>query len=1243
MKGDLSRETFNRALHFSAVRLQQGRIVTDADWNEQGDLTRYRAERQALDIIGRCGAPMDGAGYGLVAETNALAVHAVNANVAWVLAEDGALLTTSNAGADWSLVDLGTAAQLRALQQVDGVGWLVGDGGLVRKTSDQGATWIAQNPGTLGALRGVSVFDADHAWAVGDGGVVVATLDGGASWTLAQTDAARLHAVHFIDASTGLAVGQSGVIVATVDGGQTWVSATSGTTAQLRALAVMDSTLVWAAGQDGCIIRSEDFGATWLPCNTPSTATLYGIGFRDANEGWAVGADGVVLHSTDGGANWVLIPSGTTATLRGLSLFAGDPAWAVGDASSVLRLGTGAPAVVLPAVNLSLEPGRCYVNGTLCELETRSSYAHQPDGGEPARLARGAHLLYLDVWQRHLSALEAPPIREVALGGPDTATRTQTVVQVKALELPAASPFDWNCTSSVPAWDALVHAPRPRLAARSEPQLAPANLCEIAATAGYRRLENQLYRVEVHEGGANPTFKWSRENGSVAYAVVSVSVDAAKQQTVVRVAARGRDANLDAAVHDRLELIDDDADLSQRAGVLLEYLNDGEDELELVLAGVPRGTLGLDPSRHPVLRRWDHRPGVAGAQALPIIEGTWIELEDGVQVRFEPGGSYRAGDYWQIPARTITADIEWPKDGDGDPLAREPAGVADAYCRLGIVEIDSEGRLTIASDCRDIFPPLTSFEQLFYVSGDGQDAAPGQLLPQPLALRVARGTVPVAGVSVRFEVESGGGTLGAGPGGSWLYETTTDVEGQATCQWTLGPGAVTPSRFQRVRATLIDKDHLPTPGQVIVYCATASLELHYVSGDGQQGAASASLPYALEVRVANGGDGIAGAALRATVEDGGGSVVGPTTLTTDSQGLAAVEWQIGASGPQRLRVELLDDSGQVMQRQSFNAAIAVSSGGAGCEVTIGQGGQYAALDMELLAGLLATGGGRACICFLPGTHDVGTLEADGGLIGRLTLHGCGRASVLNLNGNLTLTGFAALEMRDLVIQGGVPGVVLPGVVLQGIADLRISSVDIESSQAGVNAPGLRVSGVQDVAVTGCAVTAALGSMAAVFENIGGSCRIDGNRFVGMVSFYGVAEVLPPQLLQELFRIGKQLQVQSARASLLFSNNLLSTLTIGAALVKQLLAGNASGVFASAVVQGNVISESGSLFAAGLLSFSGNTLLALPQGLPYGVMIAHRAAANGNVAPIVGDQAQLLFATPASGGFAEAGNQVFILN
>ena len=153
MKADLSRNTFHRARHYSSVRLQQGRVVTDADWNEQADITRYRAERQALDTIGTCGAPLSGSGYALVAETNALAVHAVNANVAWIAAQDGALLRTTNGGADWVLVDLETTANLRAIDEAGGAGWVVGDGGVVRRTSDQGASWIAQDAGTLAVLQ----------------------------------------------------------------------------------------------------------------------------------------------------------------------------------------------------------------------------------------------------------------------------------------------------------------------------------------------------------------------------------------------------------------------------------------------------------------------------------------------------------------------------------------------------------------------------------------------------------------------------------------------------------------------------------------------------------------------------------------------------------------------------------------------------------------------------------------------------------------------------------------------------------------------------------------------------------------------------------------------------------------------------------------------------------------------------------------------------------------------------------
>jgi photosystem II stability/assembly factor-like uncharacterized protein len=1241
MKADLSRNTFNRALHYSAVRLQQGRILTDADWNEQADVTRYRAERLARDTIGPCGAPLDAAGYALIAQTQAFAVHAVDANVALVACEDGALLRTQNGGGAWTLIDSQTSDHLRALQQVGGVGWVVGDGGILRKTSDAGLTWMAQNSGTTRALRGVSVFDANHAWAVGDGGIVIATSDGGANWSHTQTPSARLYGVQFVDLFNGLAVGQSGAIVSTSDGGQTWTGVTSGTTAHFRAIAVFGGSRVWAVGQGGAIVRSVDLGANWLPCNSPSSITLHAIGFRDANEGWALGEGGVVLHSIDSGINWSLEDLGTSATLRGISFFGNEPGWVVGDASTALRIGTGSPDVntlVLPAVNLTIEPGRCYVNGTLCELESRAPYANQPDGGTAQRLGPGAYLIYLDAWQRHLSSLEAPAIREVALGGPDTATRARTLAQVRALPLPIASPVAWNCDSTIPEWDTLVNPPKPRLAARAEPQLAAANLCDIAATAGYRRLENQLYRVEVHAGGANPSFKWSRENGSVAYAVVGLSINTPAQQTVVRVAARGRDANLDLAAHDRVELIDDDADALWRAGVLLEYLNDGDDELELVLAGVPTGSLGQDPLRHPILRRWDHKPAVAGTHALPIVEGTWIDLEDGVQVRFEPGGTYRPGDYWQIPARTITADVEWPPDNDGDPIAQEPVGVVDAYCRLGIVEVDTQGAVTVASDCRQIFPPLTMLEQLLYVSGDGQDTAPAALLPQPLVVRVARGSVPVAGLTVRFQVDSGGGKV---DGSSSQVDVSTDADGLASCRWTLGPAvAASLARFQRVRATLLDADDQALPGQTVVLCATASLTLQYVSGDGQQGTPGTNLPHELELRVANAFDAIVGATVRVTVEQGGGSIVGPALKTSGPDGLVSIAWRLGGVGPQRLRAELIDGSGQVLQRSSFNATTMVPVG-SGCDVTIGKGGQFEQLNSSLLEELLAKNDGSICICFLPGVHDLKPLQVTGDGKSRLSVHGCGHASVLNLDGAMQLAGFATLELRDLVIRfrGDF------GLLLVKNGEVRLATVDIERANIDAKAQALRIIDAQRVSVIGCTIAGAMPAVAITLQGLSGDCQITQNRFSGIVNFYGDPPgVLNTDQLSKLSSLPNTLKLESVAANLSFCGNTLSMLTVGTNVLSTLANQTARGLFASAVFQGNAFLEQRNVFVANLLAFSANSLLAVPAdgSTPYGVMIANRATATGNLAVTVGDEAILQFVTVGNGSFAKAANQVFIL-
>ena len=59
MKGDFSRLTFDPKKHFSSVRMQQGRVQLDADWNEQLDVTMHRLEAEITDFVGPSGVPAD--------------------------------------------------------------------------------------------------------------------------------------------------------------------------------------------------------------------------------------------------------------------------------------------------------------------------------------------------------------------------------------------------------------------------------------------------------------------------------------------------------------------------------------------------------------------------------------------------------------------------------------------------------------------------------------------------------------------------------------------------------------------------------------------------------------------------------------------------------------------------------------------------------------------------------------------------------------------------------------------------------------------------------------------------------------------------------------------------------------------------------------------------------------------------------------------------------------------------------
>ena len=406
----------------------------------------------------------------------------------------------------------------------------------------------------------------------------------------------------------------------------------------------------------------------------------------------------------------------------------------------------------------------------MCENDQADlDYFKQPDfpnAPKPVDLLNKSEapfgIVYLDVWQRHVTALDDDYIREKALGGPDTATRLKPVWQVHVLpvqgpdtkecaklekersdlqakidklqsavdkaatgKIKAAQKRNLKateelkklgvelarleaqiesvcgaveCLTPFPEWNALVAPSNGTLNAHTTAPTSD-NVCLIPPSAGYQRLENQLYRVEIHQGGNFPkdpvTFKSSRDNGTVVTSITNISGQDVSVHDV------GPDDVLGFANGQWVEVSDDSLELNGLSGELIQIQNVNAATKTITLQSAP--TLTFKKEFHPKLRRWDGTGEVK-------IDGTWQVLEGGIEVQFS-NGAYKTGDYWLIPARTATGEIEWPpfETPNIHPIAQPPRGIQHHYCRLALLAFDTKTKtLSVQQDCRDTFYPLAA-------------------------------------------------------------------------------------------------------------------------------------------------------------------------------------------------------------------------------------------------------------------------------------------------------------------------------------------------------------------------------------------------------------------------------------------------------------------------------------------------------------------------------------------------------
>jgi hypothetical protein len=385
--------------------------------------------------------------------------------------------------------------------------------------------------------------------------------------------------------------------------------------------------------------------------------------------------------------------------------------------------------------DFTIETGHYYVDGIRCDNPARPggvvTYLHQPYFPVPDtdRLSQqgGQHyLVYLDVWERLVTAAEDEDIREVALGGPDTAARTEVVWQVRVGRFDATDLNGITCENMPQRWPALLErlrsSLRGRLRARATiPKNDLEQPCAIDPRASYRGDENALYRVEVHAPGdpSTATFKWSSNNAADAFPIEHFS------DTLVRLSTLGRDGRSGLEPGDWVELEYDTYVLQQRAESLFRVL--AVDQLDLAVT-LDRAPSPVPDEEHPRLRRWDQKgtsiQPLTADGTLKIVEASgtapaWFDLSNGVQVQFaRPAGvgpsgpvtAYRTGDFWLIPARTFIGDVIWPQEAISPntqvPAARPPQGVEHHYAPLARISVGPDGAVNVPARFVRTIKPL---------------------------------------------------------------------------------------------------------------------------------------------------------------------------------------------------------------------------------------------------------------------------------------------------------------------------------------------------------------------------------------------------------------------------------------------------------------------------------------------------------------------------------------------------------
>lgn len=377
---------------------------------------------------------------------------------------------------------------------------------------------------------------------------------------------------------------------------------------------------------------------------------------------------------------------------------------------------------------ITVAPGTMYVGGWRMISEKTVPLAQQPqwlDQPAPPAAAAGNSVVALLVTEQFISATEDQALREVALGGPDTAARTKLIqhfveIPVDASDCVAAEGILRK--SLLSTMGLVLHPATLELGFDATLQVDPfttsqqTDPCCPPAQGGYLGADNQLVCVTVASLGNSPTLLWGWNNASFLYRAEVINSAASPPSTASSPILQLSPAPVDAAhcpqpgqVVEILQTTtvlgypDDHNYVAAQQGLLVTLGTGTIYDSSTQQLTLPSGTtLPTDPNTLFV-RLWQAEvPFTPGqSQQLDSVSGLTVT----VNIKALPTAPLQARPFWCFAARPNTPQQVYPQRYLDGP--QQPDGPRQWLCDLAIVGQNANNGLTIVADCRKPFSPLT--------------------------------------------------------------------------------------------------------------------------------------------------------------------------------------------------------------------------------------------------------------------------------------------------------------------------------------------------------------------------------------------------------------------------------------------------------------------------------------------------------------------------------------------------------